>query len=363
MQFTYFPYLTLLDREEISFGDIKVWKFDTNYQKYIKDIQLQKIVKELIESNVSNNKPIEGMAVISIGDTDFRELSQEEFQIVNEVRLILFLSFLSRTNVNVSGPNAGHYLATSENFTFTVQNFDPNSESIAQQNGFIVKKTDGGWKRGDLLFHAPPFIPKPLKFNIDDDIINKLLRIKKNNKRVYERILRATDFMFESYFNDPYVSINARLLLQVDSFEVLLNLPETKQREKLKELIKKYAVRQGEKKRSYLSERGLNKKTKEIESIKVKWADRFYVLRNHIIHGTKVKIDEFYFIKKQSHLDIAPKFFVLLTKEIINEKLKLRYFRDNIQWNTYEDSNGDIRKGFVYDDGTLQRKLSKKYRR
>ncbi len=361
MQIIYFPYLNLIDRDEISFGDIKVWRFETKSTHYITNQPLRDKIKLLIDSNVLHEKPIKGVGVLSIGQTDFREFSHEEFKIADEVRLILFLAYLSRINVNLNGPNAGHYAATSENFTFVIQNFDPTSDYIAEQNGFIVKKLVGGYKIGELLFHAPPFVTTPLKFGIDADLIAKLFRIKQTNRRLYERILRATDLLFESYFNDPYVSINARLLLQVGSFEVLLDLPERDQRKAFKLLIAKYTVISSEKSRNYFSERPGGRNVKETAPLKVMWADKFYTLRNRIIHGDKVDPNDFVFIKRQSHLDISLLFFVLIVKELINEKLRTRrkYFLDNITWGKFENNYGNPRYGFKYEDTSVMRRLSR----
>ena len=51
-------------------------------------------------------------------------------------------------------------------------------------------------------------------------------------------------------------------------------------------------------------------------------------------------MQEFVFQRKQGHLGIAVMFFVLLVKELINEKLrrKSKYFTDNITWTKYSNS-------------------------
>ena len=185
MQITYFPYLTLNNFEVIPFGDIKVWNFDKKAEEFIPNEQLRAKVKRLLESNVKNERSLDGIGVLSIGNTDFRHFSEEEFETANEVRLILFLSFLAKNNVSMRDPNAGHYVATSENFTFVMQNFEEEGEYIAQRNGFIIKMTDGGWKIGELKFHAPPFVVSPMRFSLDGELITKLLALKKTNKRLY----------------------------------------------------------------------------------------------------------------------------------------------------------------------------------
>jgi hypothetical protein len=357
MQIAYFPYLNMSNTDEIAFGDVKVWNFERKAQEYIPDEALRERVRALLNSNVKNDQPLRGMGVLSIGATDFRELTFEEIQLADQVRLILFLAFLARVNVCQRGLNAGHFMATSENFLLVMQNFDPASDHIAQTNGFLVVISEGGYKIGQLKFHAPPYVPTPFQFALDIDLIIKLSYIQKKNKRLYERILRATDLLFESYYNDPNVSRNSRILMQASTFEVLLDLPEGHERQDFKKKIKHYTVRPHEKSRRYFSERRGGRKAPEIEPLKVIWADKFYTLRNHIIHGENVSMQEFVFQRRQGHLVIAVLFFVLLVKELINEKLrrKGKYFLDNITWTKYHNGH-EVKEGFIYERSTAPRK-------
>ena len=217
-----------------------------------------------------------------------------------------------------------------------------------------------GWSRykiGQLKFHAPPYVPTPLQFALDGELIIKLEYIRNKNKRLYRKILRATDLLFESYYNDPNVSLYSRVLMQASTYEVLLDLPERDQRKVFKQKIKQYTVRPNEKSRWYYSERSGKKKAREHEPLKVIWADKFYTLRNHIIHGEPVSMNEFAFQRRQGHLDIAVLFFVLLVKELINENLKRKgkYFLDNITWTKY-DTGIEVKEGFIYERSTAPRK-------
>lgn len=220
MQIAYFPYLNMSNIEELTFGEVKVWNFERKAQEYIPDETLRERVKALLSSNVKNDQPLRGMGVLSIGAIDFRELTFEEIQLANEVRLILFLAFLARVNVCQRGLNAGHFMATSENFLLVMQNFDPASDHIGLSDGFLLRMREGGYKIGQLKFHAPPYVPTPFQFALDGDLISKLGYIKKKNKRLYQRILKATDLLFESYYNDPNVSLNSRILMQASTYEI-----------------------------------------------------------------------------------------------------------------------------------------------
>lgn len=354
MQLIYFPYLCLKSGE-IDFGDFKVWSFKENADKYIKDQPLKTHLGKILQSNLEHNRPLEGIAIFSTGDIDFRELNDQERGFATEARLLLFLSFISKMNASAKGANAGHFMATSENFTYTIQNFELGNEYVSEQTGYIATKLVGGYTIDETKFHAPSYLLTPMKFSIDNILISQLLKLRKRQKKLYRRILRATDLFFQSYFNDPYVSLNSRILLMVSSFEVLLNLPESNQRKVFKEQVEKYLARKGDRMRTYFSERGSGNKVKEKTSIKAMWADKFYTLRNHIIHGNVVKPKEFNF-NRQRHVDIALMFFVALIKARINEKRNGKAFVDGIAWGDFE-YEFDKFKGFVYEDNTWILKL------
>jgi hypothetical protein len=357
MQIVYFPYLCLKNQDELDFGDFKIWNFDRKADDYIPDVNLRTYIKKLMATNVTRKQPIKDIGILSIGAVDFRELSGDDIALANEARLLMFVAYLSRVNITATGPNAGHSIATSENFTFVTQNFQPDSDHIAEQSGFIVRKLVGGYRVDEITFNSPSFLLTPMRFSLDGELIGHLLMLRKKQKRLYKRILRSIDLLYESYFNDPYLSLNARILLQVGSFEVLLDLPEVEQRKVFKQLISQYTDNTREVQVSFSSERGKSK-VKEKASRKVKWADKFYTLRNHIIHGNVVPIEDFYFEKKQRHIDISLLFFVLIIKKLINGKLPKPYYFDSIDWKK-TDYAIDDQYGFEFVDHSIMRRLSR----
>lgn len=357
MQIVYFPYLCLKNQDELDFGNFKIWNFDRKANDYIPNATLRSYVGKLIASNVTRKQPIKDIGVLTIGAIDFREFNDEELLLAKEARLLMFISYLSKVNILVTGANGDHYIATSENFTFVTQNFRPDSDHVAEQSGFIVRKLMSSYKVNEITFNSPSFLLTPMRFTLDGELIAHLLMLRKKQKRLYKRILRAIDLLFESYFNDPFLSLNARVLLQVGAFEVLLDLPEEGQRRVFKNLIHQYTDNTRETQVSFYSERR-GSKVKEKASRKVKWADKFYSLRNHIIHGNVVPIDDFYFERKQRHIDISLLFFILIIKKLINEKLPRPYYFDTIDWKKTNYAIDD-KDGFEFVDHSIMRRLSR----
>lgn len=358
MQIIYFPYISLGEKDEISFGNVKVWNFDKKASEYVPDEKLREYIKSIIYSNVSHNQPIKDVGILSIGEIDFREFTDEEFQTASEVRLVLFLSFISRHNTIGRKANAGWQMATSENFEFIIQNFQPFTEFISESTGHIINIGIGGYKIGEKKFYAPSFVIKPQIFSLDGLLISWLVKLNKSGgKKLYRRILRATDLIFESYYNNPNVSKNARVLLQIAAFEILLELPMQAQRKDFKDKIELYCNQPSEKLFThYYESRG--GKVSERRSLKAIWADTYYTLRNHIIHGDIVKPQDFAFKGKQRHIDIAILFFILLVKKLINQKPPgKKIFYDEIEWGKEGDGD-DVYEGFLYKDKNFERLIS-----
>lgn len=136
------------------------------------------------------------------------------------------------------------------------------------------------------------------------------------------------------------------------AFEVLLDLPESQQRLAFKDAVEKLCNNRGERRFSYKYE-VRRQRHREARSLKGIWADRFYALRNHIIHGRDVRQAE-YLYRGQHHLMISPMFFVLSLKHLACDAIEgiegAPYFRDRIVWmQSSADDDDDATRGFQLD--------------
>jgi hypothetical protein len=353
-QIVYFPYLCLRDTESLKIGRVEIWNFSKKKEGYISDVNLRQRIENILKMNKVGSQLIDDIGVVSIGDTNFRLFNEQEVEEINIARLILFISFLSQNNLNYRNLNIGHQMATSENFDFFIQNFHIDDDFFGESTGIIVKKIIGGYKIGQVEFQAPRFLPEPLSFSLDEDLIRQLLWAKNNKKRLFNKIIKSLEIFSEAYYNSPAVSHNARILLQTAAFEILLDL---KNRKDFKDKIEKYCSCPNDKKYIYFFEAG-SRKIKEGRTIKGIWADRFYTLRNYIIHGNVVKDDFFGFKKKQAHFYIAVLFFILCIKELINEAQKRKVFYDSIKWDKWRDLSQNVKQGFIYKKDLFRQSLT-----
>lgn len=301
-------------------------------------------------------KPVRNIGVITVGANDFRQLTDREFREVQELRSILFLCCLAQNNRLTR--NGGYMMYTAENFDVVRQNFVLESDRLSESAGVLVNITMLGYTIGQTRFVRPVHVNQPPRFRYDDKLLQQLRLLRRHNRPLYRRIARAGAVFLESYYNNPAVDTRARILLQTAAFEILLDLPEQKQRMVFKDEIERLVSNNGERKYRYKYER-YGKLVLETRTIKGIWADRFYTLRNHIVHGENVPEREYVFRGAQHHLVIAPLMFMSCIKGLIDQWLigasRRRAFFEKMDWVVIEPGEGSDpeARGFLIRDDFL----------
>ena len=306
----------------------------------IGDLRLKNKIESLIKQNRTQRNPIEDIAVFDFsGNNTFLPATNNEKNKIGETRILLFLACMAKNNIH-EGPNVGHLMQTSDNYKVVYQNFKLDSPYTCYIAGVIVRQNDFGYKIDDLIYEKPPYVLMN-DFSYDEEFLNILERLRRKNRKCYRLILRSAESVMNAYTNSDDISVESRILEFSRAFEILFELPERSQRKTFKEKIKNYCESSKEKKWRYSSERPGGTKDFEHGSQQVIWADRFYTLRNHIIHGEKISVNRLYY-HGQEHHQLALWFFLVSAKKIINKVLGKIYFYDFIK---YEN------RRFGYDRG------------
>jgi nicotinamide mononucleotide adenylyltransferase len=339
LQIVYFPYLFFHKYEFVEFLDLTV----SNFNKYIgriEDETLKDKVRTLVFQNQILGRPIESVGVVDIkGRDNFRPLTDSEIKKIHELRTIFFLAGIAKCNTDI-GLNSGHSALTSDNFKIIIQNFKLDSAHTGYTIGGIVRLSDYGYKISEIKYEKPNYVLKN-PFSFQENYLQTLVRLRNKNRKLYRLIIRATDAIMNAYSNSEDVSHESRILEMCRAFEILFQLPESHQRKAFKEAIQKYCEPPETRKWRYTSERSGKKRESEKGSRHVFWADRFYTLRNHIIHGEAIRRTELSFYN-QTHCQIALWFFLIAVKQLINEAFGKKCFYDYIKYETGK---------FIYDNG------------
>lgn len=354
LQINYFPYLNMVDTAEIAFPElgVKVWNYDLKANDYISDPAIRSQVDLIIKANVGRWYEVKNIGIISVGNIDWRKLTTEELEICREVRLLLFIRTIARTGTIERNPNLHHSLYTTENFMLTTQNFSVNNTEMGITSGFIKRTTDYGFKLAEVKFQRPDHVPQPLQFIGDKELLSDLLRLRKYQKKLYRRLLRAIEALSQGYSNDSGLSMSSRIPIITSAYESPFDLPEKNQRETLKNYFKANFTPTFQRKYRYSSKRSATRSVWEVEDLSVMWADKFYTLRNKIIHGAPLKASEYTFRGKQDHFDIAVIFFIFGLKKIMSSKPRMPNTIDEVHWKVPKERDDDwpVYEGFVYVD-------------
>lgn len=347
----YFPYLHMQTVGEVNFQPLglKIWNFGEKVDDYITDLSIKETLTKLMKSNIAHNLPISDMGIVTIGNSDFRPFTKAELLKCNEARLLLFIGATSRFSVQDRSHNKGHFVYTSDNFILQIQNFNLGGNTIAVQTGIIVPKLIGGYGVDEIKFEMPLFTPTPMRWSQDTLLINALLKLRSSNKKMYRRLLRAIELVMQASYNNETTSMNARILLLASAFEILFDITDNKHREHFKSAIRTYLVQPADRKLRFTSWRNSTRFVWETDSIKVMWADKFYYLRNKIVHGETISNHDLLFLNRQNHYDIAILFFVLGLKKVLNTESGEPPARDYIEWTkNNSDDPAEFFEGFCY---------------
>lgn len=350
----YLPFIKMLGAKEINFGFGKIWNFDMVGNIYIKDVNVMEKICQILNTHISlTNNPIRNIGIISIGEANFRSYTEEDLEKVHTIRTILFLASLSENNTIVGGKNSGHNMITAENFDMVFLNSTLDSNVFSDNTGGIINLLSGGYELNEVKFTMPTFVCRPDQFRIDRELLQILLIMMEKYPIDFTRIIRAANMFMSGYYNSYHQDNNARILLQMSAFEILLqiNSQNNSGRNDFKEKIENISQFTDEQKYETIwsiKERKTNK-VKEYKTKKGNWAESFYLLRNTIIHGDKTKKEDFTFENIQHHIAISPLFFVLAVKKQIEEKYKEYKCDFEIKWEdiygfTYHKSINQILK-------------------
>lgn len=358
--FVCLPYLNLGSTREVDLGFAQVWNFKALSEKYIADPGLREHVGRILKSYRASYPydqdgqdvypPIPNVCLVSTGTSSEQELDEGGKQKINDARLILFISHLARRNTVTRNVNSGHGMASSENYAPMFFSAVVGSKYSAELTGFVIPSWHGGIEIDKNMLIRPKHVPTG-PFDPEPELLAALIKMRSRQKRAFRRLISAVDVFYESYYNAHEVSHNARILLQTSAFEIVLDTSAGEGRRELKAFLKKVATSPEDKQVSFKSERG-NRVVTERGTMKEKWADSFFTLRNHITHGHVPKEKEYTFGNWQRHFDIALYFFVFCLKRKIEQALKRDLFGDDVVWKTWTD---DLRvvpetyTGFEYD--------------
>lgn len=351
-QIAFFPYFTISRFDHDRFIIYPLSDLDS----VITDPKVKKAVKIRLSLNIDHRQ--ENLNTISLlhrKNNDFSPFSEEETEIIQEIKYLIFFCSLKTNNMPEKGRQYFSWV-TADNFEVTYQNFQiDDNNHIGLSYGAIhsIKSID---EIKDVRIQKPIYVNKPLAFGYDEVLLANLLALKTSNHYLFNRVITSIQQLYDSYKNSHDVSWASRMLLLMVAFEILFEMDASGQRKQLKDKFKTFLSNRYETNNSdpivkYQSPRWANSPAEgENEPIRVHYAEKFYLLRNDIIHGNQPATSE-YMYEHQRIYDIGVMFLILAIERIINDSDKQETYCDDIIWD-----NSDRR--FFWKDGSLYKTIS-----
>jgi hypothetical protein len=265
--------------------------------------------------------PLQNMGVMSVDGADFESLSAEAYAEAETLRRALFLACLS-FNTSLVDSNGVFMAYTADNFAFVRQDFESDTEHVVLEEGGIIAQRLFGFSVRTSRFQKPTYVQVPPTFHCDDPFLEAIEETRSDDPILFERLISAAAPLLESYYNAPTHSVAARVLLQTAAFEALLDLPERGQRKVFRERMDHLLARPTDKRYTFGVELGGGNVATETGTLIALWADRFYTLRNRIVHGRGPASREYRFLRSQGHPLIAPMMFIAAAKSLLDESCR-----------------------------------------
>jgi len=197
-------------------GKFTLWPYNNTRGTFVKEVAVRKLLDRLFFQMCDyQGKPLQHIAVISLGDTpDFQPSSE---QIIKEMRDVINALFLSAVVENNTVNNV-----SSENFQLAVQNFTPDSNRWAIEDGSFVRIKILGLRLKDLGVRLSPRASQYGCLEYNQELLDGCLRCQENSpETLYKQIFSSLQWASYSYENIPRFPYHSRILLLMIAFEIL----------------------------------------------------------------------------------------------------------------------------------------------
>lgn len=330
LQVGFLPYVSLKD--DLKIGNVLLWSFYQKKDKYISDEVIKSQIERFLKQYVENSKGrefVKNVTIISYKTTNnFNPLTPKQLRDVKDAATMLFFSTIIR--------NTNSWAFSSDNFQPICQNFVPGDDLITPTSGSYRTRSVAGLKIEDALFITPFYISHGSDICYDEKFLRALEKLQqdRNNQKLYRRIMTSLEWVAYADTNVNNFNRASRIVMMATAFEILLN--GFKDRFDFMKKIKKRTCNDLDdltshpfyRYRRMRSTRKIHynwRKQSKNFSFKEWWAYEFYVLRNRIVHGERIKSKDFVNRKGEDYFLLSIQFFEECLKKLLAEKKYYSY--------------------------------------
>lgn len=298
MPFIYFmPWLGL--NQTITLGNITFWSYHREANQRIADSTVREYLNKFFESFVDHQgTPVTTIVVCSHADGELRIFSEAEFTDLRQaIDALVFISIIRPTRTAVISHNGTCGPPSSNIFELRYQSFAPNSTDMSFKAGDV---SHFGLKIGEFFFSKPWATGGSLgNLNHGQELIqafDRLHSILPND--LQRRIFRSLEWFKLAHVQDemdapfPESALLRKVVMMTTAFESLLDFPERGigKADYFAEYVQShFAVTE-----SLIGSRVVRKQSTQL-CLAACWAYDFYKLRNKVVHGDGISLEELRF--------------------------------------------------------------------
>lgn len=289
----YFPN----DRVDRVVGDFRIWNWARNRDR------AEQADRDYLDQYFglfvrNDNRPEERLAILS--ESNGNPFPEEDSFRKSELRRLataLMACYLFRLPRD---GDQGWAACSSDNFVAFHQQFEPTGrgDGVAFDYGSYIRvRVMGNWDH--IRFTTPQHVPEPMGSAVNEELLDVLGGLVRDDRPAIERIFRALDWL-QPAFAKFDISYQGRIVAMCTAFEILLDFPDFGKAQHFSQRLNQLIPRH----RLTTSTRMWQ--NRNITDNDVGWWCRsFYDLRSRIVHGEPIPPADFYHTPGREHLRIA----------------------------------------------------------
>lgn len=315
LQISFLPWAEF--EKNIKLGPITFWLYYTEANQRVRNLDIKTHLDKYFRSYVDHQaKPVNTITVCSHRNVDFRSLDDFEYRdLRNAVDILVFVAIAPQVKNMVCKNNQSLVPPSSDVFELVTQNFRPGDDCIAVEAGSILS---GGWRIGEITFSKPLATGGKL-WRFEEELIEGFDKCFSAGfpGDVRERLFRSLEWFRMTHIEGGQVSELFKVVMMATAFEILLQFPRREKRKYFVDYMEKYIASND----FYKDNRTTDKEKTFTLSLAGCWAWDFYELRNRIVHGDSIPLEDLIYRDGIAHLLVADLvFWECIKRELFNQK-------------------------------------------
>jgi len=226
--------------------------------------------------------PVDHIAVAWTGSNPIAALNVPQRVLIRRaIDALIFAAITTTLKTIISTMNTSMGVPHSERFQLMTQLFKDTEPFVAVSSGGTLH----GWGLNDIHF-CTPWHTGSAHYSVNDDLLAALgkLLTRSRGAKQRERIFRALEWFRLAHSGNDETSDQSRIVMMATAFEILLEPADPFQKRFLMtQALHTLTDRDNLRQKTLM----IGKKKIRVNAVAV-WLDRFYQLRNAIVHGSRV---------------------------------------------------------------------------